>query len=317
MLKKTTLAVIGLIASGFATAGTMGDVCTPGNVTVPCEANQWDFGIQALYLKAIYGDARSSVIFALDQPAELKNKWNWGFNAEGSYHYGPGNDITIDWTHYSSNTDQDGLVGLIPVPPLVATFSMSNENRLDQINVVAGQHTDVGLFKKIRFYGGMQYADLQVNVTDFFPSFRIAAIGANSPIEFFDNTDFTGFGPVVGIDYSYNITPAIKVTANGSGSLLYGTTRYNAGYLATNNGLVLTSRYRALKTIVPTVEAKLGLNYEYNMAQGVMNFEGGYQVTNYFNALQAQPLQIILAPVSTINYGLYGPYLGVKYLGNA
>ena len=311
MLKKTTLAVIGLAASSFASAGAMGPVCAPGNVTVPCEAKLWDFGIQALYLQSIYGGAK-----AAQQFQTVDNKWNFGFRAEGSYHYSTGSDITVDWTHYSSDTNQSGLVGFVPVFPFSAPFTMINQNRLDQVNVVAGQHVDVGLVKKLRFYGGMQYADLQVNETNYYPPVFIAQLLAYSPLQLADNTDFKGFGPVVGIDYSYNITPAIKVTANGAGSILYGTSRYSSDFIATAAGLVILPTYTAVKAMVPTVQAKLGLNYEYNMPQGVFNVEGGYQAINYFNVLQTQPLQNPLLPITTVNYGLYGPYFGVKYLGN-
>ncbi|WP_045097251.1 Lpg1974 family pore-forming outer membrane protein [Legionella fallonii] len=311
MLKKTTLAVIGLAASSFASAGTMGPVCAPGNVTVPCEAKLWDFGIQALYLQSSYGGAKAAELFQ-----NVNNKWNFGFRAEGSYHYSTGSDITVDWTHYSNNTNQSGFVGIIPVFPFSAPFTQTNENRLDQVNVVFGQHVDFGLVKKLRFYGGMQYANLQVNETNYYPSVFVAQILSFSPIDFLDNTDFKGFGPVLGIDYSYNLTPALKVTANGAGSILYGTSRYDGEFVVTAVGLVVSPTYIASKAIVPTVQAKLGLNYEYNMPQGVVNFEGGYQVINYFNVLQTQPLQNPLSPITTVNYGLYGPYFGVKYLGN-
>lgn len=315
MLKKTTLAVIGLAASGFASAGTMGPVCTPGNVTVPCEANQWDLGIQALYLQTIYGASKERA--AVNRFNDVDNDWSWGFRAEGSYHYNTGSDISVNWTHYSSDTGQAGFIGLIPVSPFTSPFAQANQNRLDQINVVAGQHVDVGLVKKMRFYGGMQYANIQAEATNYYPAAFIGSLLITSPISLFDNTDFKGLGPVLGIDYSYNITPAFSVTANGATSILYGTSRFDAGYVAENVNLVLASRYRAIKKIVPAVEAKLGLNYAYNMPQGVLNLEGGYQVINYFNALQAQPLQNLAGPTLSTNYGLFGPYFGFKYLGNA
>ena len=315
MLKKTTLAVIGLAASGFASAGTMGPVCTPGNVTVPCAANLWDLGIQALYLQTIYGGAKERA--ALNRFSDVENDWNWGFRAEGSYHYNTGSDISVNWTHYSADTTQAGFIGLVPVPPFISPFTQANKNRLDQINVVAGQHVDVGLVKKMRFYGGMQYANIQADVTNYYPSAFIPPLLQASPISLFDNTDFKGFGPVLGIDYSYNVTPAFSVTANGATSILYGTSRYNAGYVADNFGLILSSTYNAKKIVVPAFEAKLGVNYAYNMPLGVMNFEGGYQVINYFHALKTQPLQNPLLPILSTDYGLYGPYFGFKYLGNA
>jgi len=88
-LKKTALAVVTL-ASSSVYAGTMGPVCTAGNVTVPCESTAWDVGVQALYLKPNYnhilglmggtinttGDATTRNL----APREINSdpEWSWG-----------------------------------------------------------------------------------------------------------------------------------------------------------------------------------------------------------------------------------------------
>jgi hypothetical protein len=330
MLKKTTLAVIGLAASGFASAGSMGPVCTPGNVTVGCDANRWDLGVQALYLKALYGPEKATQIIAEPDFNQLKNDWNWGFQAEGSYHYSTGNDVTVDWTHYSSDNSLGVFNGalLFPTPkgPLFipSPYQIANQNKFDQVNVVLGQHVDVSAVKKMRFYGGMQYANIQSIITNYFSNTLPGAFSPITSVNVFNNSDFKGFGPVLGIDYSYDITSELSVTANGSGSILYGTSRINSGYIGLPVNVVVsgTTTYSALKSMVPSLEAKLGLNYAYTMANGVLNFNGGYEIVDYFNALQTtlvKPGFIISAVDTSIttNYGLYGPYLGVKYIGNA
>ena len=42
-LKKTTLAIF-VFTTHAALAGSMGPVCSEGNVTVPCERSAWGFG---------------------------------------------------------------------------------------------------------------------------------------------------------------------------------------------------------------------------------------------------------------------------------
>jgi len=320
MIKKTTLAVIGLAASSFASAGTMGPVCTPGNVTVPCEAKAWELGIEALYLQAIYGEGlRDRQLTPAVNQINLKNDWDWGFRAEGAYHFNTGNDVSIDWTHYSNTTSTAGLNGNTlaltqnGAIQVARGYEAVNKNKFDQVNVVMGQHTDLGLVKKMRFYGGMQYANVQTFMNKHYAALPAIFAPITNTEQFID-TDFKGFGPVVGIDYSYNVTPEISVTANGSGSILYGTTRYNGGFVGQPVHLVFVSDYAAIKALVPSVEAKLGLNYAYAMAQGVLNLEGGYQVLNYFSIFRSQSP----ATASVVSdYGLYGPYFGFKYLGNA
>ncbi len=88
----------------------MGPVCTPGNVTVPCESSAWDFGGQALYLKPSFGAPFAGVTrvanatSGFDYPYFNKNNdWSWGFQLEGSFHFGTGNDIDLNWYHLSNS----------------------------------------------------------------------------------------------------------------------------------------------------------------------------------------------------------------------
>lgn len=324
MLKKTTLAVLGLAVSGFASAGTMGPVCTPGNVTVPCETKQWDLGVQALYMKVIETADRAYEhnIIPFNGYGESKNDWDWGYRLEGSYHFNTGNDVTVTWMHYKSDTTQAGFRGLIPFSPLLAplftSYTAARENQLDQVNLVMGQHADFGLVKKMRFYGGLQYANIRSDITRLYDQSPVQLVPSGiTSVSKHDDSDFKGVGPVVGIDYSYNLTNEFSVTANGAGSILYGTSRLSNGYVGAPTTVVLSSLYGSKKVMVPSLEAKLGLNYAYGMAQGVLNLEGGYQVVNYFNALQSAGINTPVNNVITsTDFGLYGPYVGLKYVGN-
>lgn len=325
MLKKTTLAVLGMAASSFAIAGTMGPVCTPGNVTVPCEARMWDIGVQGLYLRQIFDadKAYQHDTLPFNGYREANNEWDWGYRLEGSYHFNTGNDATMTWVHYKNDSNRDGFVGLIPfsqlAAPLSSSYRIQDDTYFDQVNLVLGQHADFGLVKNMRFYGGLQYANINDNAYSYFyrSPVQLISLGIDSVYQY-DKTAFKGVGPVVGIDYSYDITSSFSVTANGAGSILYGTSRFDYGFTGTPVGAVLLDRYGSKKAIVPSLEAKLGLNYAYAMAQGVLNFEGGYQVMNYFNALQSVGVDgFTTTHVSNSDYGLYGPYFGVKYVGNA
>jgi hypothetical protein len=312
MLKKTTLVVLGLAATGITFAGSMGPVCTPGNVTVPCEAQLWSFGVDALYLKAVNSTARGYRTTPTGAYAELNNQWNWGVRASGSYQYSTGNDATITWLHYTNTEQQIGLSGFFLPTQVTSAYSVSNQNSIDQVSGVLGQHVDVTAIDKIRFYAGVQYASIQEDATNYYP---VSALNFSSA-SFYDNANFKGVGPVVGIDYTYYVSPQLSLLANGATSFLYGTTRLATGYVLAPINLVVAPGYASKQIAVPGFEAKLGVNYAYNMAQGVLNIQGGYEVVDYFSVLQGRSLQTAAA-ISAVDYALYGPYVGLKYVGNA
>ena len=312
MLKKTTIAVLGILASNFAFAGSMGPVCTPGNVTVPCETKQWSFGLNALYLQPVEGTPRDYRFNSLTTMTNIENTWNWGFLATGSYQFNTGNDISVNWTHLSGTEKQ-----IFPIANLLGEprYNLTKEDRFDQVNAVLGQHVDLDLVQKMRFYGGLQYASIQGKADNYYPDpFANPGISFTSA-NYYNNSDFKGVGPVVGIDYSYDISPQISLIANGSTALMFGTSRLSRGIIIQPTNIVAVPFYTTSKNIVSSFEAKLGANYAYTMAQGVLNLQGGYQVTQYMNPLKGFSLEINLPEFT--DFGLYGPYIGVKYVGNA
>ncbi|ASQ44687.1 Lpg1974 family pore-forming outer membrane protein [Legionella clemsonensis] len=307
MLKKTTLAILGLAASSLVSAGSMGPTCVPGDVTVPCEVKKWDIGVQALYLQPVYSLHRGYELTPVGTLREIDEDWDWGYRLEGSYHFNTGNDITMTWVHFDNESDHYGYAGFTPFTgPL--PFALSLDTRFDQVNLVMGQHVDMGLVKNARFYGGLQYARIRRDM-----DYTYTPLPATGFFQERD-ADFNGVGPVVGIDYSYDLINGFSITANGAASLLYGSSRYNDSFILVPANLVAVDIYASKKSIVPSLEAKLGLNYAHEMAQGTFNIEGGYQVINYFDALHA--LDLNCNCLQNSDFGLYGPYLGVKWVGN-
>lgn len=286
-------AALSFTLSSLSFAGTMGPVCTPMTSTISCAMKQWDLGIQALYLKPIY-DAQSAYI--LDTSNSFKtidNQWDWGFHLDGSYHFNTGNNIGFDWTHFDVTTNQ-------------LAFDLSNTNRFDRVNLVFGQHVDFSQSKSARFYGGLQYA----NIRNY--QLRNDLSLPSSTVNQQNNTDFNGVGPVVGIDFAYAIGSGFSITANTATAILSGSSRINTSN-SLSSGLVTSNSYASTKSVVPGIEEKLGLNYQYQFTEGLLTLDGGYQALNYFNALT----QIPTAGIINSDFGLYGPYFGVHWLGHA
>lgn len=323
MLKKAMVAAMGFAVSGLVSAGTMGALCVPGHVTVPCETKNWDLGVQALYLQSVYSSSKA--YHQTQSPTNgilgLNNQWDWGYRLEGAYYFNTGNDLTIDWIHYSGGASQSNLAG--PMQPQVGgmnldqPFNLVDKNSLDQVYFSVGQKAYVGLIDKMRFFGGLQYAHLQTNTTHYFSTVINNEDLPFTSVSQFDNTDFKGLGPIIGVDYAYDLSSALSLTAHSAGSILYGTSRYSNGYVGTPIGMVVASVYGNTRTMVPSLDTKFGMNYAYSLAQGMLNFEGGYQAVNYFNVLQTQSIAGLSGPILVSDYGLYGPYFGFKYVGNA
>jgi Legionella pneumophila major outer membrane protein precursor len=368
MLKKTALACFVMAFAGTVSAAMYSPApeptCTPGGATVPCAEKKWDIGVQALYLEASY-DADYGYIGRYQQPTVLNSEFyqdydhhhGWGYKLEGSYHFNTGNDITIDWSHVDHDTLQTFNLGNSrpapfppappipgPLPPSSDVFYTTLSYVFDQANVVLAQHVDNGLHHNVRFYGGAQVAQIRNDQDTRFASYFGLPTGT-FPSHFLVpawytvhvDSKFIGVGATGGTDYSYDFGNGLSLTASGKGSILYGSSKVN--YRVTNTfaaGVIAPSAYASKKAIVPEIEGKVGVNYAFQAAQGTMNVMAGWQVINYFNALQrflypastvlvAPPFPAPAVPAAATgatgivesDFALQGPYFGLKWVGNA
>jgi len=300
-LKKTAVAVLAL-GSSAVFAGTMGPVCTPGSVTVPCERTAWDFGIQALYLQPtndVYAGARittNDLGQTFVRYNDMNADWGWGFKLEGSYHFNTGNDLNINWYHYSKDTRHN--LGIRILDEDVLDIRARLEPTWDAVNFEFGQHVDFGEQKNIRFHGGAQYVRIE-------HEFRSRVLNADVNLLNL-NTDFNGFGPRLGMDMSYDLGNGFAIYGNGATALLVGSSDFRTNFL--NNTFA-----RGSKTIMsPELEGKLGATYTYAMAQGDLSLDVGYMWVNYFNVGSSPILDVL----TNTNFSVSGPYIGAKWVGN-
>ncbi|MDF1677787.1 MAG: Lpg1974 family pore-forming outer membrane protein [Legionellaceae bacterium] len=327
-LKKTAAAVLAL-GSSAVFAGTMGPVCSAVNVTVPCESTAWDVGGRALYLQPVFSGGGYSYAAINDNGrfVDYNNNWGWGFMIEGSYHFETGSDANLNWYHFSrsasksySVTNAGGIGNLVAVSA-ATTGTINTDPKWDAVNLEFGQHVDYGEKKNIRFHGGVQYARIANTTTldativgSVTSSLITAPISGTYTASFQRKPTYNGFGPRVGADMDYEWGNGLGVYANGAMALLAGSSKVSNSYTDNQGSQLTTSASKS--TISPELEAKLGLKYDYAVAQGDLTLDVGWMWVNYWNVTQSVAG---IGPVTAAqegDFGVQGLYFGLKWLGN-
>lgn len=311
--KRTSFLLLAAMAvSSGSMAGSAGDVCLPNKAEIPCESNRWDLHIEGLYLRAVDHAMENYVSY----DSSMKTPWHWGYQLGGAFYGREGHDVSVDWLHYN-NTGYGGTfagqylqlvpnVGLVSLP---SSYAFNFRNEFNRVNAVFGQQASLASFKTLHFYSGLQYANIRAYDDLAYRVSGRAYLGTSGVGSHFEH-DFYGVGPVLGIDMTYDISSSIALTANSSATVLYGSSRYESAQYY-GNGLVVDANKLSYHTIVSSLEAKLGVNYTYRMNQADVILSGGYYAVNYFRPF------ISMSSLQQHDFGLYGPYIGAKWLGQA
>jgi len=238
MFKKTAIAAL-VLGSGAASAAMYAPApapaCAAGNVTVPCERNAWDLGVDALYLRS--EDNQGSGANANPYHA----KYGWGFRLEGSYHFGTGNDATVNWAHFNKKSDN-------------VARGLYLRSKFDVVNVEFGQAVDFGENVDVRFQGGVQW----LTVHD--QSYTAAGVLQNV------DGKYSAFGPRVGATAKYDFGNGFAAYVGGNSALVTGKMEMRTGSNTSAYGTALSS------------DMGLGVAYTHSMAQGDLTARLGWNV---------------------------------------
>ena len=317
LTKISTLVL--LLGSGSAMAGSMGPVCSAVNVTVPCESTGWDIGAKALYLKPAV-NPRSGYGPYVAADVDVAPNYNWGFQVEGSYHFSTGQDLNINWYHV--NNSRSGALGVTTLPGTTLTNPQTGSHtsttltggtssidpKWDAVNFEFGHHTDFGDNKAIRFHGGAQYARVE-NTRNHTVNALLVTNGVSTPYTHTSiyNPTYNGFGPRVGMDMSYHLNNGLGIYANGAIALLVGSRAYNYTYTDLTGNI---EGFNGSNTaVVPALDAKLGITYDYAMAQGTLTLDAGWMWVDYVSAHTN-------TSGTNFDVSLQGLEFGLKWLGN-
>ena len=304
---KTALAVFAF-SHGVVFAGSMGPVCIEKNATIPCPGSAWAISAQALYLHPSYSSffATTSYTNTIANTTQFNIPdplWGWGFKLAGAYYYQTGSDVNINWYHYNHITNNYPLVTPLVngVPGTTYAVTTTIKPRWDAVNGELGQLVKFGDFKKIRFHGGAQYAQIISNLDSTSSAFPVETLYMK----------FLGFGPRIGADMSYDWNYGLSVYANGAGALLVGGSKFN--YVTTGLANAAGMAFMPYNTVViPELEGKLGATYTYAVYQGSLSLDVGYLWQNYINS---QVFRTVDSNNAQSDFMLNGPYVGLKWLG--
>ena len=303
-----------LVGSTLLFAGSMGPVCTRGTVTIACDHAAWNFGLRALYLKPGFNGLDYVGVHTntngVTQAIDFNPAWGWGFEMDAAYQFSSGNDLAVNWYHYSQGTRRafylDSFDLTSPFPLELRAGSVLQPT-WDAANVELGQQLYFSELKTLRFYAGAQYAQFKAAST----------IQTATPDEFRRfSAHYKGIGPRIGIDARYGFANGLGVYANSATALLLGRSSFE--HVLRGSAFVPRSVVVGSKMVmVPELEGKLGANYTYALAQGDFVLDAGWMWNNYFNPFNIVTLLSKSASLSTqSNFSITGPYLALKWISD-
>ncbi len=345
MIKKITFG-LAVLLSGM-TASALASEQSPCNVTVPCYNGGVTLGVTGLYLRPTSGNNAYAFVSEVT-PGGVSRKhlksvepdYDWAYNVSLGYIFpGTANDVKVTYSNFNHHT-QDGIADtgplliaatvpfIFPADVILEKSSASARYNYQTLDIDFGQHFNIGCNTHVKLIGGVRLADLESSFKtryDGVVAVPGVLLGDTYIAKAEQKSKFEGAGPRVGTEVEYSLGNGFGVVGQATTSLLVGNVRSNHlqnEVVLDDDGAnlfeVTTSEHSGKRThIVPNLNAKLGLNYNYqfcNPTRTKMTLEAGYQVDHYFNVNERiNSVEAFAAGnAQAINTSFSGPYIGLQ-----
>ena len=357
--------MLSLLATGLTIASLEAFAVLPidkarSQITIPKLKGGAEFTLEGMYLQPNSPNVNYAnvVLFpqvtvlnpALqDASASVKPKANLGFGVGTGYEFSDSsNDVQLYWNHFdhtTSGSTQFPAISFYPpeiYTPIVDASSASSETnfKYDSVDLNVGQYINMGTRLQTRLFGGLRYASLKNDIIN--SGVSVLSYSSQASDDWVDagvttqSSKFTGIGPRLGFETTYNVGDNFSIIGLLGGSLLVGQEEAQATAIATHtvptdNALITTADTESAAIekhnhFVPAVDAKLGANYFFSMnATSSATIEAGYKATEYFGAIDrvgvsaraptdgdSESAIVTVAGSSANNIGFNGPYLGLN-----
>lgn len=255
-----------------------------------------------------------------------------------------GIDSTLDWTHLNSTTSDtfaaDGAsyflgpdyeIGGDAIPIRNASGRVSFS--YDVINLDMGQFMKVGDYVILRLFGGLSTGILREQTVSTYSGTTTGTFAGPFSTRQTVTSQFTGVGPHFGMQANISTNRGVGFLGEAGITALVGAMDSKTKYLSTAAKLIAvfgqtwnpqTIKDQRVFQVIPGFEAKLGMNYQYEMMHDLLlTISAGYQAAVYINAISQYLPQTIVSGqnidsggvfVATMshtlsNYSVHGPFV--------
>jgi len=319
-------------------------------VTIPELRPGFEFDLTLLALKPGASNL-NFVIYNKELPSqsptwtekEIRPGYSFAFALGAGYVFQEGRDITLDWTHLTSNTTSttvapDASFFLGPdyeIGPDSLTIRKAvgmAQFKYDVVNLSAAQRVSLGRQVEMRFFGGLSTGFLKEQVKTTYSGSTVTG-PFQGPFSTMQEvtSQFTGIGPRLGIEGSYLTDYGFGFLGEAAASALIGSMYSKTAYVSSAQeilalyGQSVNNQFikdQNVTQVIPGIDANLALMYKHAFSQGAsMTIKAGYQAAVYINAISQYLPGSLVTPLDTggifvatmnhtlSNYSVQGPFL--------
>jgi hypothetical protein len=193
----------------------------------------------------------------------------------------------------------------------------SSEQDLNRVDLTFGQLIRIGDRVDLHPFGGVSYMNLDTTNKGSYSDLNAAGVYVvHSTMK--NDSNYWGVGPSAGLDAAVHLGDGFSIVGRAGAALFIGDMDSSFVYKSTTvTQLDTVAEFENDQSVavVPELDARLGIDYMYAFNPNTsMNIQVGYEVANYFNAIQQDAVDslFINSDNNPTDFNYYGPYLRLQ-----